>query len=348
MPSWEMQVSGDCEAMQAVRGLQVDTVGRLWVLDDGRTSTECPPKLWIFDLNKNDSVVLVYAFPRDFYYYKSERGKLHDLVLDRTKTDWLAYIASPNARNLVVFSFKRNASWVVKSSVVFWRQISGVAISPGTRARLYFFQFNSKELFSVSVRDLRARKEDPAVRLEFSGTSISRMVMDAEGVLYFDLGVRKSLFKWNTSSPFKEERLLKDVLLVRDIPFTFTLDEQGNFWITKQYENKKPRYKLLKADVGAKSYLYDAITDCSSSNETCDSSEMEKDDSPTFSWNFEISPEGKTIFIILLICLNVAIAVSLGTVIYCLLQKLKKLQDSFKEAMARPKEFKGLLAVNST
>ncbi|XP_063240986.1 protein yellow-like [Bacillus rossius redtenbacheri] len=57
-PSWGMQRVGNCSALQNVRGLEVDTDGRLWVADSGRVDVLggdgqrlCSPKLVIFDVS---------------------------------------------------------------------------------------------------------------------------------------------------------------------------------------------------------------------------------------------------------------------------------------------------------
>lgn len=60
-PNWQMQEIGNCTAFQFVQSIEIDTEGRIWVLDVGRTNTltggaggipsRCPPKLVIIDLN---------------------------------------------------------------------------------------------------------------------------------------------------------------------------------------------------------------------------------------------------------------------------------------------------------
>lgn len=59
-PNWQMQELGNCTAFQFVQSMEVDTEGRIWILDTGRTNildgggaapSRCPPKLVIIDLN---------------------------------------------------------------------------------------------------------------------------------------------------------------------------------------------------------------------------------------------------------------------------------------------------------
>jgi len=60
-PSWQMQEIGNCSALQFVQNVEIDTEGKIWILDSGRTNildpaantlpSRCPPKLVIIDLN---------------------------------------------------------------------------------------------------------------------------------------------------------------------------------------------------------------------------------------------------------------------------------------------------------
>ena len=57
-PSWEMQLVGNCSALQNVQNIEIDpTNGYMWVIDSGRIDTQsqrsdnrCPPKIVVFDL----------------------------------------------------------------------------------------------------------------------------------------------------------------------------------------------------------------------------------------------------------------------------------------------------------
>lgn len=59
-PSWEMQKLGDCKALQFVQSTEIDPMGRIWVINNGRVDVRtnhskslCPSRLMIFDL-END------------------------------------------------------------------------------------------------------------------------------------------------------------------------------------------------------------------------------------------------------------------------------------------------------
>ncbi|CAB3383678.1 Hypothetical predicted protein [Cloeon dipterum] len=125
-PSWEMHGTA-CDKMQEVRGLKVDSDGRLWALDDGRRD-DCLPKLWIFDLT-NNSVSLVHQFSEDAVSHSYESRWLHDLELDQWNGDWLAYILDIRAEALVVFNLDENKSWRVETQEQ-GKPLYTIALSP--------------------------------------------------------------------------------------------------------------------------------------------------------------------------------------------------------------------------
>ncbi|XP_065336581.1 uncharacterized protein LOC135937359 [Cloeon dipterum] len=94
-PSWEMHGKGGCNKIEEAKGLQVDSVGRLWVLDSG--SENCSTKLWTIDLSNNHTV-LGHRF--------SFRDYMHDLVLDETPNGTLAFISNSGSDRIVVLRTK--------------------------------------------------------------------------------------------------------------------------------------------------------------------------------------------------------------------------------------------------
>ncbi|CAB3379998.1 Hypothetical predicted protein [Cloeon dipterum] len=139
-PSWGMQEYGNCDKIEQAAGLEVDAVGRLWVLDDG--SCYCNnSKLWIFDLSNNDKIQLIHYFP--FRY------NLHDLVLDETPNGYFAYITRWGDQDIVVFSLERNESWIVKTPGM---KIFSIALSPKEEPRqLYLTTRPSYRLLKAAV-----------------------------------------------------------------------------------------------------------------------------------------------------------------------------------------------------
>lgn len=80
-PDWEMNTDDDCNALQDLISMEIDTDGIMWVLDAKRTTKEvtCPPKIVLLNLNDGGKVVQSYNVPRD---QCPEGCFLNDLVID--------------------------------------------------------------------------------------------------------------------------------------------------------------------------------------------------------------------------------------------------------------------------
>lgn len=101
-PSWEMNSLGDCNALQNVQNVEIDTKGQIWIIDSGRTETlsavpsvRCPPKLIIFDIKKNMTTT-AYTFPDSVASFNA--NFLYDIVVDETDGGY-AYITDNSARD---------------------------------------------------------------------------------------------------------------------------------------------------------------------------------------------------------------------------------------------------------
>ncbi|CAB3377159.1 Hypothetical predicted protein [Cloeon dipterum] len=302
-PSWDMHEKGGCNKIGLARGLQVDSVGRLWVLDKG--SDNCNPKLWIFNLSKNDHTELIHRFSFHFF--------ANDFVLDETPNDTFAYIERWNQLNIVVFSLERNQSWIVETPGI---EVFSTALFPKEEPRqLYLSRWHPCELYSVSVTAL----------LPY------RMLIDNEGTFYAAYLNKNYIHSWNSSQPFEEEhRFYEGVKLDSILPFTFALDSSGTFWMTELYESTtKPRYRLLKAAIGAKSYIFETSSERSSLSipSTTKSSTPSEETAATVVQNISIPTESSNenrIFIITLICSNVFTVILSSLIIFWLILKLKR------------------------
>ncbi|XP_065335481.1 protein yellow-like [Cloeon dipterum] len=258
-PSWEFHKKDMCESIQKAKGMEMDADGRLWVPDDG--NGRCRPKLWIFDLVNNDTTERVHQFPDTVI---SGSRYLRDIVLDKSPDDSLAYIADSYSEHLIVYSRKMDKSWSVKTPGRKWESL---ALSPNRGARkLYLGRYGSREMYSVSVSELK-NGGGSAAAVNFIGKWTEypyRMLIDCANVLYAAFRYENYVSKWNISEPFLEQRFYEVGELGALWPFTFALDTNGTFWMTQRNEAKgwsKSRHKLLKAAVGARSYLFDTSTD---------------------------------------------------------------------------------------
>ncbi|CAB3366836.1 Hypothetical predicted protein [Cloeon dipterum] len=235
-PSWNLHEKDNCDSIQSAKGVETDTDGRLWVLDDGRG--RCPGKLWLFDLLNNDTIERVHHFPP---LVNSDNGRqLCDIVLDKTQDDYLAYITEYYSENIIVYSRKTDKSWEAR--------------------QLYLGRYGSKELYSVSVSELKNEGGSAAVKLigEWTENNPYRIVIDSANVLYTAFFNRNYLSKWNISEPFREQWFYdENGTLGSNWPFTFAVDPNGNLWMSERNATGgETRHKLLKAAVGERTYSF--------------------------------------------------------------------------------------------
>lgn len=101
-PSWEMNNLGDCNALQNVQNVEIDSKGQIWIIDSGRTETlsttptvRCPPKLIIFDIKRNMTTT-AYTFPDTVASFNS--NYLYDIVVDDTDGGF-GYITDNSAKD---------------------------------------------------------------------------------------------------------------------------------------------------------------------------------------------------------------------------------------------------------
>ncbi|XP_065336598.1 uncharacterized protein LOC135937375 [Cloeon dipterum] len=249
-PSWDLHKKNNCFTIQKARGLETDTDGRLWVLDDG--SHICPGQLLIFDLVNNDRADRIHQFPDSVVSHSYNNRYLRDIVLDKTPDDYLAYIMDSRSEQIDVYSRKMDKSWSVKTPGRKWYSL---ALSPNREVRqLYLGRDHFKELYSVSVSELK--NEGGSAAVEFIGRWTERpyrMLIDSANVLYAAFYEQSYTSKWNISEPFLEQRFYEVGELGVEYPFTFELDTNGNLWMTERNKTiiNVKRHKLLEAAVSA-------------------------------------------------------------------------------------------------
>ncbi|CAB3380746.1 Hypothetical predicted protein [Cloeon dipterum] len=248
-PSFDMHGNGNCDKIEWARGLKVDSVGRLWMLDRG--SDNCQSKIWTIDLINNDHTKLIHRF--------SFNDWIHDLVLEETPNGTFAYISRWYRTHIVVFSLERNQSWVVDTLGI---QFYSIALPPKDQEprQLYLGKFYSNELYSIPVAALHngTLTANPKLIRKWTAIDSYSMLMDNHGTMYAAFWSKNYISSWNSSQPFEEQRFHEVAGLSSPWPFTFALDQSGNFWITVNDRSKMPRLRLLKAEVGVKSYIFEA------------------------------------------------------------------------------------------
>ncbi|XP_065353819.1 protein yellow-like [Cloeon dipterum] len=273
-PSWELHKNDNCDSIQSAKGMETDTDGRLWVLDQG--SKKCPGKLWLFDLLYNDTIERVHQFPARVISPSFNERLLLDIVLDNSPDDNLAYITDSDSAHIIVYSRKRDKSWSVKTPGRKWYSL---ALSANREARrLYLGRYGSNELYSISVSELKNEGGSAAVKLigEWTKFNLYRMVIDNANVLYAAFYRQNYLSKWNISEPFREQRFHEVGILDSGRPFTLALDTTNTLWMTERNksESGSSSFKLLEAAVGAKSYLFSTSTVSTDVDETSEQQEI--------------------------------------------------------------------------
>ncbi|XP_065335924.1 uncharacterized protein LOC135936864 [Cloeon dipterum] len=251
-PSWETHLDGSfkmgnsiksrnkCDKMDMANGLQVDSVGRLWVLDSGSTCNKCNAKLWIFNLN-NNKAELIHQF--------SFHGWMHDLVIDETADGTFAYISRWAKEHIVVFCLESNTSWMVDTPGI---KVISVALSS---EQLYLGNYLSFDMHFISVSALRNGTGKANLIGHWNTFTPYRMLVDNRGTLYAAFFWENYLQSWSTAQPFKKQRVYHQVAGVQSFwPFSLAMDQNDTPWVMAYNEEREPRYRLFKAALGAKSF----------------------------------------------------------------------------------------------
>lgn len=229
-PNWRYNSMANCESIISVYRVQVDELGRLWVIDTGKLGDEwiCPPQLHVFDL-RTDKLITRYKFPRDQY---KDDSLFVTVVVDIRKNEYngnntYAYIADVTGFALIVYDHEHSRSWKITNNLFYpyppygtfnikgdsfdlMDGILGLALSPikdGDRT-LYFHSLASRVESRVStsvIRNYSLFKNDTeaAARsfvpfpLERSSQSAAQ-AMDKNGVLFFGLMSDLAIGCWNS------------------------------------------------------------------------------------------------------------------------------------------------------
>lgn len=295
-PSWEMQKVGDCSAFQMVQSMEIDPIGRMWVLDSGIMSplsvevkTNCPPRLVILDLEKNGEVLRTYEFPSHVAPHGT--AHLNDIVLDH-EDGGMAYITDSGREDpgIIVYSLRNNTSWKVrhdsmkikpeavkfmisKSHINMPVPVDGIALSPASSEdrQVYYSPLSSFHLYSMSTSVLKNNIENVDSYVKELGRKNSQtdgMAMSAKGILYFGLLADDAVAMWDTkmSTSFTTgQRVISRDHERMQWPDTFAFDEGGNFYcVTNSLQNvlnnkvniSIPNYRVVRTKIGVKSYQY--------------------------------------------------------------------------------------------
>lgn len=269
-PSWEMNTLNDCNALQNVQNIEIDTKGQIWIIDGGHTSTllqppveRCPPKLVIFDIRSNRTVVS-YTFPDNVA--NKQDSFLYDLVVDNSEGDY-AYITDNSGKDpgIIVYSLRDNRSWKARHasmkadpsatefriggvSVTAPINIAGIALGPKIHnpnaqvvivddREVYYSPLSSRHLYAVNSSALKSEVVSTnsfefsrqVADLGLKASQTAGMVMDNKGVLYYGLLSDSSIAQWDSNTPFQTgQRVVSRDNEYLQWPSSFAFDDTGN------------------------------------------------------------------------------------------------------------------------
>ncbi|ENN70589.1 hypothetical protein YQE_12764, partial [Dendroctonus ponderosae] len=305
-PNWDWHSEKNCDLMTSVFRMQVDTCGRLWVLDSGKISitTEeatqhCPPKLLIFDL-ETDQLIEKYIFRKEFIL---QDGLYSNIIIDIREdncADAYAYMSDVWRFGIVVYRLFDGKAWRITDHLFYpdplaaryklhhlefyWMDgIFGMALSPAGHAyedrMLYFHSMSGYREFYVKASYLREEKsKSDGNAFKVLGQSrgdqghISSSVMDDNGIMYFNLVTRDSMGCWDSRKPYKRANLgiiaqSRDTLV---FPNDLRLDQEKkqSMWVLT---NRLPYYLMEGLEASIYNFrVMSAYTDDSIRGGICD------------------------------------------------------------------------------
>lgn len=276
-PNWQWHEPDNCESLTSVFRVQVDECNRLWVLDSGKTEFAkrskqvCPPAIFIFDL-RTDILIRKYTLPDE----QIKQDSLYiNIVVDIRNNDCgsaVAYLADVWRYGIVVYDFFKDSAFRVEHhffypdplasryelhSIKFqWTDgIFGMALSPvdiHNDRTLFFHPMSSFREFAVSTsvfRDMRTADSNTEKfmpvgkpRAKDYGHS-SGSVIDKNGVMFFNMATRDSVWCWDTRKEYIPQNLgvigtsNESLVFPNDIKVDHESDQ--NVWLLS---NRLPMY----------------------------------------------------------------------------------------------------------
>nr|BDD85307.1 yellow-x2 protein [Ischnura senegalensis] len=215
-PCWEMQEVGNCSAIQFVQSMEIDPLGRMWVLDVGRRNfftptpdNSCPPKLVLLDLKEGGRVLHTFVFPDEVASHT--RSFLNDLVIDVSGggngSDWYAYISdamgdpASGGGGIVVYHLGSDRAWRVADSasmnvdpaaseaIVGGRRsklranVDGIALTSLSEGadKVFYAPLGSFNLYTLPTSLLRDPPADPT-EISSSVIDLGRRISQGDGM----------------------------------------------------------------------------------------------------------------------------------------------------------------------
>ncbi|XP_031828175.2 yellow-h [Nomia melanderi] len=305
-PDWSWHQTGSCDGLTSVFRVQVDECDRLWVLDSGKTEVSsggkatCPPAIFIFDL-LTDSLIRKYVFPDD----QVKQDSLYtNIVVDIRNEDCgsaVAYASDVFRYGLLVYDFMQDSSFRIQHHLFFpdplaskydhhgikfqWTDgIFAIALGPvdtNDDRTLFFHPLSSFREFAVPTSVLKDKRSAENYTDAFMPIGLPRAkdyghssgsVVDRNGVMFFNMVTRDSVWCWDTRKEYIPQNLgvigTSNLSLV--FPNDIKVDHQydQSVWVLSNslamylygsIDNSKVNYRVFKANI--KEAIKDTICD---------------------------------------------------------------------------------------
>lgn len=269
-PSWEMNAGPSCETLQNVGSLEIDPSGVLWALDAFRTNdlSHCPPKIVLFDLNRNSTVVQFYIFPNYLCpWYLG--GWYNDLVVDNSDGGY-AYISDSTRIDpgLVVYERRSNTAWKIRDKSMFadifasgyyvngyqintLDSIDGIALGPVPRNRsleryVYYSSYVGVNMYAISTSILKNQSTCRGSQWRRSVIHVARkdspsdgLIVDNRGFMYLGVQTQDAVARWNIYEPYNTNAtVVYQNRTTVNWPDSWGFDQEGNLFLTCNFDER--------------------------------------------------------------------------------------------------------------
>ncbi|XP_051161619.1 uncharacterized protein LOC127281774 [Leptopilina boulardi] len=221
-------------SLRCVVALDIDSKGRLWVLDVP-TEKRCSPKIIIYHLLRNNQEL------KRIELSNVSTANLRSLVTYTDSYDTRAYIGDPGDESIIVYSLEHQRWWRIKlehDSYIPKVYSSDLAICCKS-SLLYFTGYPSHDLFSLNLEDLQEMEESTEKIIKSAniswhgkklGSSSGLFCDKKQGLHYFMINDKASV-RWDSNLELTAENHLV-LLQTEDVPYIthYAADSQKHVW----------------------------------------------------------------------------------------------------------------------
>lgn len=268
-PCWAVQEEGNCNQLQSVVDIFLDSAGILWALDSGIVNTleqpvrRCAPKVLGFDTKTGKLVKTV-----DLSALTCAASRLQYLVVDYAKDGRIfLYIADAATRSIIVYDVTSGRGYrlVLPKAVTLGcgkTDVLYIALARNDCGNnvLFFTYLSSQRLFSIKTAYLQSGST--AGRVHDHGPKSNKLVIlgtDGGHFLFFRYEGSNEIYRWDTNTCFKTDNCevvyrSSDCLLATQITPDYRIQRM------RVLESNFPDYIL--GQVGCGAYQSINVLDC--------------------------------------------------------------------------------------